>query len=301
MSEFLNTYRKIQEPFVPAARTPSEKLFNQQRLAQFVGLAAIGLPVSMFLGAQFGLSCFHTSISHFYYSQNLGTVFVGLLFAVFAVVLGYQGQTRLETFFAKLVAVAALGVALFPTSEAGCTDDRFSVRAFAEYGLSTGQDDTDGTPQLLRGDALCPPQTGLENTHGTEANCVAQNPRLVLNASSQALHIGSAIALFALLIFHTLVIFPRLDWPAYGATIPAEKLARNRIYYGLGAGMVCAGAVLLLGKVTNLDNTAWWDAYRITFWMEGAVLILFGISWGIKGKFGYLPKSIFEPTSQVSQ
>ena len=200
MSQFLKLYQQIQEPFVPAARTSTDKLFNQQRLAQFVGIAAVGLPISMFVGAQFGFSCFHTSISHFYYSQNLGTVFVGLLFAVAVLVMAYQGQTRLETFFAKLVAVAALGVALFPTADSGCTADRFSVRAFAEFSQPVVSDPEKVDPVLL------PPagQTG------------SKNPRLALNDYSQAVHLTSAIALFALLILHTLVIFPRLDWPATG-------------------------------------------------------------------------------------
>ena len=47
---------------------------DQRWLAVLVGLVALGLPVTMWVGTKLGVCEYH-SISHFYYAQFLGGVF----------------------------------------------------------------------------------------------------------------------------------------------------------------------------------------------------------------------------------
>jgi len=56
-----------------AAQDPGS-IFNRQRLASMVGVAAILLSVVLFVSTFFG-SAFYQSISHFYYSKYLGPEF----------------------------------------------------------------------------------------------------------------------------------------------------------------------------------------------------------------------------------
>lgn len=56
-----------------------------------------------------------TSISASYYTGGWAqTIFLGFLFAIAAFLLAYNGMTRVETVLAKVAAVAAAGVALYP-------------------------------------------------------------------------------------------------------------------------------------------------------------------------------------------
>ncbi|GAP34317.1 hypothetical protein [Piscinibacter sakaiensis] len=60
------------------------------------------------------------SISASYYEGGWSqSFFIGFLFAVAAFLLAYNGQTRTELVLAKVAAVAALGVALYPCACAG--------------------------------------------------------------------------------------------------------------------------------------------------------------------------------------
>lgn len=76
-----------------------------------VGLIAISLPL---LTSTFASSAI-TSISASYYEGGWSqSIFVGFLFAIAAFLLSYNGFTTAEMVASKVVAAAALGVALFP-------------------------------------------------------------------------------------------------------------------------------------------------------------------------------------------
>ncbi len=71
------TYFQPPDP-TPALAISNEKKI-QRRLAILVGCVAFGLPIVMMIGTFYGNTCFRQSISHYYYAQFLGTLFVGML------------------------------------------------------------------------------------------------------------------------------------------------------------------------------------------------------------------------------
>ena len=92
---------------------PKKEEIDHRTLKLLVGLIALTLGnlTSFFAGSKI------TSISASYceggWSQS---IFVGFLFAIAAFLLAYNGLSRSEMLMSKFAAVAALGVALFPTS-----------------------------------------------------------------------------------------------------------------------------------------------------------------------------------------
>ncbi|MCV6606451.1 MAG: hypothetical protein OIF34_14205, partial [Porticoccaceae bacterium] len=110
---------------------PESKI--EQRLAFLVGLVAFGLPLILAAGAVFGGSCFRDSISHFYYAQFLGTVFVGLLYFIGGFLIAYSGETFFEDTLSSVAGVGAIIVASVPTLNSGCElQSEFLSRVFVE-------------------------------------------------------------------------------------------------------------------------------------------------------------------------
>jgi hypothetical protein len=93
--------------------TPKKEEIDHLTLKLLIGLIALTLAnlTSFFAGSKI------TSISASYceggWSQS---IFVGFLFAIAAFLFAYNGFSRSEMLMSKFAAVAALGVALFPTS-----------------------------------------------------------------------------------------------------------------------------------------------------------------------------------------
>lgn len=88
------------------------KVFDYRLLRLIMGLIALCLPLVVDMLSSSELA----SISASYFTEARD-VFVGLLFVVGAMLLAYRGHNPAEAWGSNLAAVAAIGVALFPTAE----------------------------------------------------------------------------------------------------------------------------------------------------------------------------------------
>jgi magnesium-transporting ATPase (P-type) len=88
-----------------------------EMLQLIIGALAALLPVSMIISAGFFSDCntVQPSISA-YYHTGARDLFVGILCAVGVAMFAYKGYSKYDNFFATIAAVAAICVALFPTS-----------------------------------------------------------------------------------------------------------------------------------------------------------------------------------------
>jgi hypothetical protein len=88
-------------------------------LRRSIGLIGIGLPVVLIVGNLFWPpAAVLASISGYFYSPLRG-VFVGSLCAVGVFLLSYRGIGLVDDLISNVAAVAAVGVALFPTTPPG--------------------------------------------------------------------------------------------------------------------------------------------------------------------------------------
>ncbi len=71
------------------------------------------------------------------------------------------------------------------------------------------------------------------------------------------------------------------------------KRQRNRIYKVCGVLMVVALLIILQSRWSLIIPAEIYDRNHLTFWMESAAVILFGISWMVKGKFF----GVYRPTN----
>ncbi len=241
---------------------------HQRRLALIVGALALALPGAMLLGVANPIwpTCMRDSISHFYYAPFLGSVFVGILFFIGAYLIVYRGEDAggAERRLATLAGLCALGVAVFPTSGAGCDAAAFEARAMAEF--------------TRDGDALA---------------LVAGQPvaaYFTLFPGADKLHYLSALGLFAFLAWFALRVFTAVDPDQRGADgrLTRAKQVRNAIYHASGAAiLLCILALVLSSLVPAAPAGAenWWQAGNWTFWVETMALVSFGVSWLVKGRF----------------
>lgn len=90
-------------------------------------------------------------------------------------------------------------------------------------------------------------------------------------------HLFCAAAFLLTLTFISLVLFPKTD-----QEVPSKmKNFRNAIYKACGVGMLLC--LLLVGFFIYISDE---DAEStFTFWGEAVALVLFGISWLVKGEF----------------
>lgn len=92
---------------------PKREEISHQTIKLIVGAIAILLPIltSAFSKEQ------QASISDYYHvGGTSGSIFIGFLFAIAAFLAAYNGLLHREMVLAKVAAVAALGVALFPSN-----------------------------------------------------------------------------------------------------------------------------------------------------------------------------------------
>lgn len=95
------------------------ELFDYHGLRLLVGAIAFLLPIVLpLLSGHLSPVDWETSLSAYYY-QASGDVFVGALFSIATFLLAYRGRDGRERAASAIACVAALGVALFPTLEAG--------------------------------------------------------------------------------------------------------------------------------------------------------------------------------------
>src|ERR671933_275348 len=85
-------------------------------LRRAIGLLGMGLPLVLVLGKLLGDGGgLLESISDYYYS-SMRNVFVGTLWAIGIFLFSYRGYERKDDIAGTLACLAAIGVALFPTT-----------------------------------------------------------------------------------------------------------------------------------------------------------------------------------------
>lgn len=239
--------------------------FNQRFLSILIGTSACALAPLLWLLAEYSPDiCQYWSLSHYYYAPLVGNLFVGVLFIIGALLIGYGGENWVESFTAKLGGVFALGVAALPTKDSGCVEKNFAARGYTEFSTTgpgaadpIGALDGGGYFQLYEGVAI----------H----------------------HYASAAGLFVVMAFYTLFIFTRPTPGPDGRPLPAttNKMIRNVIYILCGLViLVCMGALLAYWRS---DGWPEWNEGGWTFKFEAVALMAFGSAWLVKSKpLGFL-------------
>lgn len=241
---------------------------SSKKLAFVVGLLALCLPFVMIVGAHYqtftgpipGIppACFRDSISHTYYSPFLGSIFIGTLVFIGGYLLVYQGEDEkgAEKRLSGLAGIAAIGVALFPTSGDGCDDPTFLARPIMAF--SQGAGDATALPDVVTPFALF--------------------------SFADSLHYLSAAILFVFLAWFALFVFTAADPHQKNSdgSLTQTKRIRNALYYAMGAVMIASIGAL---AVSFVFKPTWWNLYNVTFWVEAAALWAFGLSWMVKGRF----------------
>lgn len=244
--------------FHPADPTRTESKL-EQRLAFLVGLVAFGLPIILAVGANFGGSCFRDSISHFYYAQFLGTIFVGLLYFIGGFLIAYTGDTFFEDTLSSVAGVGAFIVASIPTLGTGCEDrTTFLSRVFVEV--------TSG-----------PPITVAEAPHQGFFN---------LFSSASNWHLIAAGILFVYLGLYCLIVLKRVvpERHEKDGVLIESKRKRNRLYTICGITILACVAALYVKDKFGTDFVDWWNSLNLTFFVEAIALWAFGIAWFAKGR-----------------
>ncbi|WP_373353679.1 hypothetical protein [Pseudoroseicyclus sp. CXY001] len=259
-----------------AMRLAAERHYrlNEKIMASLVGLVAILLPVFLWLWPKATGECMRDSISHFYYSAFPGTVFVAALAFIGAFLIAYRGDRLMENVLASIAGVAAIAVALFPTSQHGCDDGRgFTGRPLMSF---------DGGAALVIDEASGGPLPRFE-LFGADAF------RFV--PAAEVFHYVSAIVLFLFLLWYALRIFPAKSTGEQTdgtGRITRTKATRNMIYYATALVIAVAAGLMLaqfvMKDVMRGDGFAWWKPKDGMFWCEFAALVAFGVGWVVKGR-----------------
>ncbi len=239
---------------------------DQRWLAFFVGLVALNLPIVMLIGVIFG-TCLYESISHFYYAQYLGGVFIAELVFIGTFLLAYRGESARENLLATIAGFCALSVALFPTDGRGCDKDTFSGRALADF-IGGG---TDAFVTVV-------------NTT-KEISGLKENPFFELFSGAEIIHGASGALLFAFLAWYSFFVFTRVIDKVHlddERNLKPPKRNRNRIYRTSGIVIVVSMSAIVIG---HYFFSNWWNFYSLTFWFESIALWAFGVSWMVKGQF----------------
>lgn len=252
-----------------------------------VGLVALTLPFGLLAIWLLGGTCAGIdSISHYYYTRLGGDLLVGALCFIGTLLLffyklpsasqggsvsvdGYMGHGVWDIRAARLAGLCAFGVALAPTSGTGCEDFAGGVaRVFLQ-----------GT------------------TGGKVAEKVAGTPGFdfwaTLGVGGGALtyaHYASALGMFAVLAYFSLLVFPRPQSArAAGADgrLEPRKRRRNLVYRICGSLIVVAILGLVYKALFRREGTPGleaWNEANLTFWFEALGLVAFGVSWCVKGR-----------------
>ena len=252
-------------------------LWSQQKRSAFlIGIVAFMLPILMFLASQLskplgGMDvCFHESLSHFYYEQFWGEVFVGSLVFVGLYLFTYQGQCRAEANLATITGVFALGIALFPTSGMGCEMATGELRLFVDFTNSGCNGIKDVMTCVLN---------HVQNIKDVDA-LFLQFP------SSGTVHLISAFIFMFCLLLHIAFVFTR--WTKEDQSTEHNrqmKRRRNKLYKILSAIISATFIWAILARL-NLLPSFIPTLFNFTFIIEAIILISFGIGWMLKGRFG---------------
>lgn len=101
----------------------NQQVISYFRLRQLIGMLGIALPLLMVLFNYLAQKnwTIEFSISDYYDNGSSGYVFVGVLFVLGFFLLAYKGYEKVDGRAADVGCVAALGVALFPTTSKNYT------------------------------------------------------------------------------------------------------------------------------------------------------------------------------------
>lgn len=243
---------------------------DERKLSFFVGCVAIGLPSILLLFVHFTNGraievCFYHSISHFYYSQYLGTFLVGSLSFIGTFLIVYRGESKNQARLASVAGWGAFGVAFFPTIRNGCALDNYLGRGFLQLVRPDGA-------SYVRPGEFIPPK-------GTEPSSL-----FWLFEGVEKIHYFSAGVVFLIMAIFALFVFTQVKSSQLddnGHLDPNKKI-RNRFYIFCGLLIAVSAAAMLSNFFFKF---AWWDKIRMTFWCEAIALIAFGLAWMVKGRF----------------
>jgi len=191
-------------------------------LRKFIGILAISLPFILVIGEAifFNANTVQPSISDYYYT-GMHDVFVGILFTFGVFLFSYKGPEPADDIAGDLACLFAVGVALFPTTQA-------------------------------------PEATTLIGY----------------------IHATSASLFFLTLSYFSIVLFTKTN-PDQRPT--PRKLLRNRVYKICGYSMLACMALVIIYFLLPDSMQAIVEAYKPVFVLETIMILLFGISWFIKG------------------
>lgn len=270
----------------PRAQIDLPFAVSLKKINKSVGYIAFGLPFALLAVSALTDTCTANggldSLSHYYYTQIGGDLFVaalsliGVLLLVFytkpAAVDGYLNHKPLDMALAKLAGAAALVIAFVPTSGAGCPTGSATLRPYLidipDLGRISG-----GTYPL--------PQSTLAFDFWAAMG--------IDSASLGQVHNLGALVMFLILGYFSFSVFARVNSPeALTETLAPtrKKRVRNGLYRSLGVVIFLSVATLAAKNLVFPD--AWrarWDAANLTFWTEAVGLWAFGASWLIKGRF----------------
>lgn len=253
------------DPVHTYRNNPAYKI-NQRILASIVGAIAILLPFVLMAGFAFFDACFYQSISHFYYSRLFGDVFVVSLAVIATFLIAYRGTNPSESRLATAAGLATFGVALFPTTGAGCTISTVAGRAFARMDL--------GEATVTR--FFLPQEGGI--------------PAFELFGWSGHLHYFAASVLFAFLAWYSLFVFTRVerkDRKGGRGKLTETKKLRNTIYLTSGTVILVSIAMLFASFLLERFNGITISGGLLDYWtfvFEALALWAFGIAWITKGR-----------------
>ncbi|MCO5133055.1 MAG: hypothetical protein M9908_01655 [Phyllobacteriaceae bacterium] len=264
--EFQTGENRYQDDPVHTYRNNPAYKINQRILASVVGAIAVLLPFVLMAGFAFFGTCFYQSISHFYYSRFFGDVFVVSLAVIATFLIAYRGTNPSESRLATAAGLATFGVALFPTTGAGCTFSPVTGRAFVRMGLGEGS----VTQFALPGDS------------GIAA--------FELFGASGMLHYIAASVLFGFLAWYSLFVFTRVekkDRKRGSNQLTETKKLRNTIYVVSGTVILMSIAMLLASVLLEKFNGIVISGGLLDYWtftFEALALWAFGIAWITKGR-----------------
>ncbi len=243
-----------------------------RRVACFVGVIAMGLPLGMLLVSALSNECFYDTVSHYFYARWAGAIFVAALAFLGSFLIGYSGENALEGRLALLTGLAMIIVAIVPAGGIGCEDD-FQVRQIFAHVAIEGS--SVSISPVVKGEVLSHFQIlwgrvgeALELLHFVAAGVV-----LIL------------MAVFAFFVFTR--VEPAIHLDDQTGQLRPKKRLRNLIYIASGFLVLCCIVVLFCSSLPSpeSDRAIQWNLYNLSFWFETVAFFAFGFSWLLRGRF----------------
>lgn len=107
-------------------------------------------------------------------------------------------------------------------------------------------------------------------------NCI---PGQIDTGIIHIVHFVSAGLFFLVLAWFSLFLFTKKQAP-----VTKRKLLRNKLYYGLGTGILVCLALIIMYYLFLEDRYIKLQKYDPVFWLETLAMWCFGTSWLIKGE-----------------